>query len=791
MGRVTKISTLFVCMNLAAVSSFAYSQAGKAEKPRAANRMLEEVVVTAQKREESMQDVPISIQAFSGEKLDAMGIDEPKALQLVTPGLQYNTFAGYSLIYIRGVGTDAFIPSADASVATYIDNIYYPFGHSLASALGSIERIEVLKGPQGTLFGRNSTGGAINIVTKKPSPEAWYANVTVEEGRHDKQNYRLFANMPVTDTIAISASWLGYRQEQYYDLGEKSPRTFMRDETSDGYNVKVAWMPGDLSVELGVSNIATSGEQSMWLPNQRVSPLGAALGATASADYVLEQDAPNYIDSEAKVLTADIQYATPWFDTRLILGDQDIFSPALADYDGSAQPLVTFESIGQFADVQTGELQILSNENSWGGSWLEWILGAYYIDSSAGYDPLVFAVSPNAISYLANPPVTGPLEGLGAATQPMFAGITQAAAAAGIDPLGAFNNGINLALEGVLGTKSTAYFFQATADLGAAFALTLGGRYQTETRTLLKSRTSYVEDPDDYRNGSTLFDFGSREAETENFSPKVSLDYKFSDDDMLYASFSQGYKSGTFNIIAIYTPTQYVEPEKTTAYEIGYKGTLLDGNLQFNAAAFQNVIDNLQVQTISLTSGGAVRFETAGSAKIDGGEFDITWLALPELVPGLVATMSASYLNGVYTSYEEGSGYDEQSGIFFDGTVQPTRDFSGNELVRTPQWSGNIGLNYSTDIGPGNLEVAADAYYNSGFHFSAQNTETTVEEEYYVTNARISYLIYDWSLRLTAYGKNLNNGRYHYTMQELDFGTASLLAPYASYGLRMNWDYEF
>src|SRR5690606_4763471 len=122
------------------------------------NRFVDEIVVTAQKREENLQDVPISIQAFTADMLSARGIEDPKALQLATPGLQYSVVGGYSVVYLRGVGTDAFVPSADPSVATYIDGVYYAFGHGLAQALGSVERVEVLKGPQGTLFGRNSTG---------------------------------------------------------------------------------------------------------------------------------------------------------------------------------------------------------------------------------------------------------------------------------------------------------------------------------------------------------------------------------------------------------------------------------------------------------------------------------------------------------------------------------------------------------------------------------------------------------------------------------------------------------
>lgn len=132
------------------------------------NRFVEEIVVTAQKREENAQDVPISVTAFSGDLLEAKGIDDPSKLSSVTPGLTYNIATGFTFIYIRGIGSDAFL-TADPSVASYIDGVYYPFSSGLSQSFGKVERVEVLKGPQGTLFGRNSTGGAISITTETPS----------------------------------------------------------------------------------------------------------------------------------------------------------------------------------------------------------------------------------------------------------------------------------------------------------------------------------------------------------------------------------------------------------------------------------------------------------------------------------------------------------------------------------------------------------------------------------------------------------------------------------------------
>lgn len=764
------------------------------------NRFMGEIVVTAQKREENLQDVPISVQAFSADLLDAKGIEEPKALQLSTPGLQYNVFAGYSLIYIRGVGTDAFIPSADASVATYIDNIYYPFGHSLASALGSIERVEVLKGPQGTLFGRNSTGGAINIVTKQPGKEL-ETNLLLSHESDDKTNVRAYLNVPLTDTFAFSVSGLSYTEDSYYSLASNSPRDSLPKETSRAFSVKAGWEPiDDLKGTLGYTYINSRGAFPMSLAVGDVKPLGAATGVARQPKYQTGEDAPTYIDTVSRAITGDLKYFTPLFDLRLIGGKQEITSPALADYDGSSQPLTSFESLGQFADVNTAEFQVISNDDSWGADWLQWVGGVYYIDSSAGYDPLLFTAGGGLLNFLAAPDPASPLAPLLGAASPLIAGLDVVSDATGIPLATLADGGVTLNLQGVLDTESTAYFAQATAELTDWMSLTLGGRYQTETRKISKSTTRFVPNPDQPYDVVPVCDFNSpsspcgqnakRKADTSNFSPKAVLDFKPWDDHLFYASYSKGFKSGTFNIIAIYSPTQYIEPEEVTSYELGYKSTLLDGAMRFNAAVFQNKIDNLQVQTISLTSGGAVRFETAGSARIRGADFDILWQMFPEALPGFVFTVGGAYLDSEYTDYKEGSGFDENTGVFFDGTTGPRRDYTGNEIVRTPEFSGNAGLAYSSELGDGTFEVASDIYYNSGSFYSAQNLKSSEEDAYELINIRASYLYNPWGMRLSAFGKNINDAEYHYVISELDFGTARVLAPPATYGVKLQWEFQ-
>lgn len=390
----------------------------------ARNRVIEEIVVTAQKREENLQDVPISVQAFSGDALDAKGFQDARDLQQMTPGLTYNQVVGYTVVYLRGIGSDAFIPSADMSVATYVDNVYYPFSSALASALGEVERIEVLKGPQGTLFGRNSTGGAINIVTRQPG-KTFETSVTTTVGSYDKVNARVYTNIPLTDTFAFSISGLSFVEDNYYKLTDASSRKSFPPETSQAFSAKTAWTPvDDLNIVLSYTYTHTQGARSVMLPAYYAQPLGYALGIRETKEkYYTDENVPSYIDAKSRVASGDIKYSFDAFDVRLIGAEQRSRVPAMVDFDASHLPLLQMEAKGQFAKTTTGEFQILSNAQSWGADWLKWLGGVFYIDSQAGFDPLLFTVGPGVLDYLASPPPDGPLGALAGTTAPLLTAI--------------------------------------------------------------------------------------------------------------------------------------------------------------------------------------------------------------------------------------------------------------------------------------------------------------------------------------------------------------------------------
>lgn len=717
------------------------------------NRLaLEEVVVIAQKREENLQDVPISISAFSGDALDARGIGSPEDLTFVTPGLQYGSLAAYPLIYLRGIGSDTFSPTADSSVATYIDGVYFPFLHGLAQSFGAVERLEVLKGPQGTLFGRNSTGGAINIITKKPNAEP-EVDLLLEARNFDTLKARLYASTPLTDTFAASISIIDNRSDSYYNFANDSDVKEVQTNTDKGLRLKLFWYPSDsFDISLNLLSLDNEGVSTTLFVQREPSLLGAVGGSEAIMnDWEASLNAEPYNKVSIDVQSLDINWDLSWFTAKSITSMQELLTDAQIDFDGSNANIVQFDAI-QFADVITQEFQLISNESA--PAWLQWVAGLYYIESEAGYDPVNL--------YAFNPQVT--LESLFnmLPVNPLPAGITPDVDA-------------GFQIYGIVDTESYATFGQLTADISEKISVTVGGRYQYEERIINKASTSLLQ-----ADGTTypLFTHPQDTLESENFSPKFTVNYTPTNNLLLYMTWTKGFKSGTFNAININETPDAVQPEEVTSYELGAKWDLFNERVRLNGAIFENQIDNLHALLVSLQSGGAVNLENAAQARIRGADFDLTLAATPQLM----ILLSGAYLDGEYLSYPNASGFDEESGLYFsDG------DFSGNTTSRSPKVTANIGLNYSLELGAGSLELATDGYYNSGYYHDAQNR--LEEDEHVLYNAHASYHYEPWDLRLTMFGKNLGNEYVNYVQYQNDFGRLESAASPRVYGLRLNWQY--
>lgn len=742
------------------------------------SRLLEEVVVTAQKRTENAQDVPIAIQAFSGESLDARGVDDPTDLQRVTPGLTVTQAVGFTLIYLRGIGTDAFL-LGDPSVAYYIDNIYFPFSQGLAQEFGDVERVEVLKGPQGTLFGRNAVGGAVNVHTAKPTFDDFYGKAEIAAGNFDSKKSKLSLNVPLTDWAALGVS--GFYNERDFYQGESidNPPRSLDPILTRALRVKLRVQPSD-SLDLTFTGLKykSNGAGTLFQSNAAPSLLAELAGVEAQTGYDsrVDSEVDQSIDNE--VYYADINWYGSLFDVRLMGSDQLIDTSAVYDYDGSPQPLVHFAGPRLFADVQSAELQLLSNDAA--PAWMKWIVGGYFFQSESGYDGGLLQ-SVTAVDNLKNG-----LDGL-LTSLPDIVGT----------PLGDTIGGLTGLLDGLpsgsiyafgqIGTESIAYFSQATVDFTDWMSLTLGARYQEEERYIIEAYNAVANEDG---SSTPIFpvdpDSNLKSNTTYSFSPKVSLEFRpdLAGEPLIYVSYQEAVKSATYNPLKVLQEVDFVKPEETKAYEIGIKGSAFDGLINYSAAVFKYEIDNQHVQFVSLLNGGVVTFENAEEAEVEGADFDITAQLLPSVIDDLVVTLGGAYLNAEFTKFTDGSGFDETTGVFSAGN-----DFSGNDISRSPKvtFTGTLSKTWFYDNGE--FEIAGDYYYNSGFFYTAQNVKSAEQESYDLVGARISYLYTPWQLRGTLFGNNILDEKYTIGVLQADFGTNISLGSPATYGVKLKWEF--
>ena len=742
------------------------SEAASRATHEARNRIVEEVVVTSQKREQNIQTVPIAIQAFSGDSMAARGIENTQQLGQAVPSLQYTGVGGFQLIYIRGLGTDNFVPSADPSIASYVDGVYMPSGQGATQSLGNIQRVEVLKGPQGTLFGRNATGGAISIVTADPG-RITEGSLEVEGGNFADRSVKLNLSGPLGNDFAASLAGALTQRDSYYSGVYFDPQP----TEEKAARVKLGYYPTD-SLSLVLTGAYTESALTTSLVNNNTAPstLGSLLTIRAVPDdFVTHNDFDPASEQQHKLLYGFLNWKLAFVDLKLIGSTQSNMDGGALDFDGSSLPIAAFSTTRQFSRQQTAELQLISNEGSWLAEDLEWVAGLYYYHSKAGFDPAQLRAAPNALKSGA--------AALGIAVPPGLQRI--------VDLLPVSNTpldlqGATLNFTGILGTESNSAYAQGTYSFTDWLDLTLGGRYQREKRFLVESTTALL-DPTGGTDDITLIPFPLDSAIASTFSPKAVLSFNV-DPGLVYASYSVGYKSGTYNIVNIYTVPNYIKPEKVATYELGAKLDLLDGQLRLNGALFYNDIQNLQSGFVSLLTGGAISFVTVPTARTRGAEFDALLSPMPEANPGLAITANAAYVDAKYTDFPNGSGFDPATGIFRNGL-----DLSGNRIVRTPKWSGSLGVSQSVEMPQGSLEAAVDGYFNSGFFYDAYNQ--VEEDAYTLLNARLSYLHDPWNLRLTLFAKNLLDRRYHITRLQTDFGISDTLAPPREYGLRLHWDF--
>ncbi len=562
---------------------------------------LEEVVVTAQRRAESLQDVPISLIAFSGDMVNEAGITGMADVALRTPNLTLTTFnIAEPQIYIRGIGTTNDSGGSDPAVGFFIDDVYIGRPGGASTDYYDIERIEVLRGPQGTLYGKNTAGGAINIFTKKPQQE-FEAKAGLTVGSDNLVNLRGYVNGPFSDTIAGKIT-VNFRKRDGFAKNITTGQD-LEDDDSKSVRGQLLFTPSekvDILLGFDYTDIDNTGA-NRYITNLDIPGLpGLAnipplLAAQRAANVGLDERTSNQENmqySEKEILgflgraDVDLDWATLTSITAYRDSDSSWFQPLVPQLSTRVGGLGIYEvddSADTEADQFSQEFRLASE-----GDNLTWVVGLFYLKENVERSETFFTY------WDARTPLAG--LSLGDVT---------------------FNQEAS--------TESTAAFGQITWNATDALALTLGARYTKDKKDIWNQAVNNHSRP--APTGIPLVGPPyevSAEDSWDDTTLRATVDWRVTDDHMLYFTYSEGFKSGAFNgtqgtPIAASTP---LDPESATNYEVGAKTQWLDNRLRFNIAYFELDYDDLQVWFLE----NAVLHAANATASVSGVELDFAAL---------------------------------------------------------------------------------------------------------------------------------------------------------------------
>lgn len=675
-----------------------------------------DIVVTAQRREERIQDVPISVVALTSTSLRNAGVTSTNDLSIAVPGLELGRQNGSISPFIRGIGNRSTAPGEESAVPLYIDGVYVPTLTAGLMSLENVERVEVLRGPQGTLFGRNATAGVIQIITRDPGDKTrfdarvGYANYDTVEGsaylggaltsriRADVSGYYMhqgdgWGKNVTTGNDAFKGFEHAFRGKLIFDVGDDTEIRIGADYSKARTNTPPLYTPLP-------GKVLTSG-----------APFFAP-GTPYLGFYTVAENRDVSVTTRQWGANLQLRHSFGAIDLVSITSYRDVASRWILDQDGTPVNAVS-AVLSEPAKTWTQELQLLSNTDG----PLQWIFGAYYFDNRAKEDPLSLSGS--------NPPFS-------VFTIDRFVQI---------------------------GAKSLAGFAQGTYDFEQGTKLTVGLRYTHDKRTI----AGY-----DLRNGVLFAPSVSNQSATfGKLTWRGSLDHRFSDSLLAYATVSRGFKSGVFSAVAYLDPA--VRPETLDTYEIGFKSDLLDRRLRFNGAAFYNNFKDVQVQSQVV---GGIKLNNAAKARSYGFEVELQ----AEPTRGLTFAAALAYLDGEYLSYPGASFYTRTPTATIAAT---TGDATGRETIYTPHLTASVTGSYVID----NVTLNASYNYNSGFYFDVQNA--TRQPNYGLFNASIAYLSDNqrWGVRLWA--KNLTAEHYYTAIVSQSYGDTATPAAPRTYGLSL------
>jgi iron complex outermembrane receptor protein len=738
--RVTA-STLAAGSSLA-IALFASTTAHGQSRPQLLGAE-DEILVTADRRTSSIQDVPISITALSGGTLEAAGIRTTEQLSDLTPGLLVQRSV-VGKISIRGVGNENYTIAGDPGVAVHSDGVYVARASAGLFDLFDVNRVEVLRGPQGTLYGRNATGGVINVIPNAPVNE-FEARVAGEFGNYNAYRLEAMVNAPLGDGWAVRLAGLGTWRDGFTrnTNAGASARGFDRLDSRDmwGLRGQIAYdNGGPFTARLAVEHLDDNsnlqaykylnrpdalpdadfggfGPDSLRTINQGFEPQipGASRDVGRDEDFFLTRQTGVALHMGYDFGAAQLSSITGYRKTRF-----NWFN------DGDGADIFYVNYIQQDRNEQwSQEVQLSSDPDK----ELSWLVGGFYFKETGN-------------SFIALPFTFG------------------------------FDLPFFIEIDGSARTEAVAGFGELRWKATDRLKITLGARYSHEKRS-----TRYRYEINFGEPFVRLFDDS---ASFNAFTPRFVINYELADTVNTYASVTRGFKSGGFNLLAF---QEGFEPEKVWAYELGVKAQTADRRATINGNIFYYDYTNIQVgQTVNLQN----ILTNAARSRIYGAEVEFSVRPVSSFEAGI----TAAYLNAKYKEFCTGDPTQPTAPVSPGCEPENPVSLAGNFLPRSPEWTLTGNLSYTFDLGDsGNINLRTDWRFQSAMYFTQFNRRLIAQPAYVTGNAAINWTSANDRFTVGAFVNNLTDEAYFTEVLESGAFNPQLVgqayvAPPRTYGVR-------
>ena len=740
--------------SLAASLAFAFLVPGLSSLALAEGAAIEEVVVTAQRRTQSLQDVSLAVTAVSGDELLSLGITDAFSLDKLAPGLQLGLSGNDPRPSLRGARTQQ-VEANDVAVSFYTDGLYRPrHGQALAGFV-DVDRVEVLRGPQGTLFGRNSFGGLIHVVSNKPDFDAHDYGFALTLGDYDRIRAEGFVNFAVNDTLAVRLAGVNESRDPFVDnitIGEDGG---LKDADVGYLRGQLAFAPNDVfdlnlrfeiwqdeslgnghfgyyaegvpvNLETGLTNgVDGVMRKRIGRSNECAGTCGRYLAGFDDKDtpgfdtaapvlddpYKLQDDTRPVRDIEEVTLGFDATYSLPFADFKVTVADMEYDEFRWADCDMSAYAGTECGNLIT-SDTSQQEFQLTSN----GDGPIEWVAGLFFLQEELSNAFLWLDISTGVDNVPAVPANTNAFASWAAQIQ--------------------------------VETTSQAAYGQATYAFQDNLRFIAGVRYTDDEREW----DIYSQNPDNPRQlDFSVLSTDEGEGSWDRFTWKLGVEYDVGEDSLAYFTVSTGFLAG--NQQGAFNGTSFYDEQTVTAYELGSKNMLLGGTLRLNASLYANQFEDLLATRFVDTGVTTLAFtDNAGEIESVGLELEIDWLPSDAFMLGVRATMQdATYGDFVLPNvFQEGG--ETISGV--DNLL----DLDGLQVQNSPDFTLTLISTYTLDLGEnGRVEPGVTLYFSDEYRVDDSPWFFGNQDAYTKTDLSLTWTANneDWSVR--AFVHNLED----------------------------------